>query len=245
MKTLENIVSFRHSSKIMKSPIKRNKEARTRTSFGTYAGAVALSPIDKEQVQDVEESSTPVVTNDIIARGKGAVSREKRNCKLGSVQQVDSDNELLPRNILDRHKELSIQQDDITVEQTTHQESENKWNLVDRNRKRRLGSEGVRGGSRLVGARRGTGTLKAVRRTADVFIGRLDTSITAEDVATYIDSTFDIMVYSIQQLDIISKDFVAFKVNVNMNDRTKLFNSELWPEDVIVDKYFNRNSTRV
>ena len=34
--------------------------------------------------------------------------------------------------------------------------------------------------------------------------------------------------------------YAAFKVNVKISDRDKVFEAELWPEDIIVNKFYNR-----
>ena len=52
---------------------------------------------------------------------------------------------------------------------------------------------------------------------------------------------FDIVVVNIVQLEIRSDNFIAFKVTVKAMEREKLFNAELWPEDLIVDKFYNKS----
>ena len=56
----------------------------------------------------------------------------------------------------------------------------------------------------------------------------------------YIVDNFEIEVSAIEQLKIKTDQYKAFKITVLMSERDKLFNSELWPEDVIVDKFYNR-----
>ena len=83
-------------------------------------------------------------------------------------------------------------------------------------------------------------SIKAVSRYLDVFIGRVDPGVTMDDLIEYIRKTFNISVVNIAQLEIRSDNFIAFKVTVKAMEREKLFNADLWPEDLIVDKFYNK-----
>ena len=95
---------------------------------------------------------------------------------------------------------------------------------------------------RVTGSRKEVHQLRAVKRTADVFIGRMDNDVTIEEIKDYISVNFELNVLNMEQLVIKTDKYRAYKVTVNMNERDKLFNAELWPEDVIVDKFYNRRS---
>lgn len=84
-------------------------------------------------------------------------------------------------------------------------------------------------------------SIKAVSRYLDVFIGRVDPGVTVDDLIEYIRKTFNIAVVNIVQLEIRSDNFIAFKVTVKAVEREKLFNADLWPEDLIVDKFYNKS----
>ena len=60
-----------------------------------------------------------------------------------------------------------------------------------------------------------------------------------DDVGCYIRENFGIEVNSIQQLEIKTDRYKAFKVSAAFHDRDKLFESDKWPENIIVDKFFN------
>ena len=64
--------------------------------------------------------------------------------------------------------------------------------------------------------------------------------MTIDDMIEYIRENFNITVVNIAQLEIRSDNFIAFKVTVKALERDKLFNAELWPEDLIVDKFYNK-----
>ena len=81
---------------------------------------------------------------------------------------------------------------------------------------------------------------RAVKRTADAYVGRVACDVAEDDIENYIKENFNINIESTVQLEIKTDRYKAFKITVAYNDREKLFNSELWPEDVVVDKYYNR-----
>ena len=82
--------------------------------------------------------------------------------------------------------------------------------------------------------------MKAVKRTADVFLGRVDKSVKEEEITQYIEDSFSVTVEKIEILNIKTDQFNAFKITVPSIERDKLFNSELWPEGMVVNKYYNK-----
>lgn len=106
-----------------------------------------------------------------------------------------------------------------------------EWQIVN-NRKRKTGITGKK--------KTEEASFRAATRYADVFIGRLDEGVSTDVVKDYIVENFKIPVVGISKVEIRSERHVAFKVTVNIRDRQSLFNSELWPEDIVVDKFYNR-----
>ena len=94
---------------------------------------------------------------------------------------------------------------------------------------------------RVVGSRKAVQQLRAVKRTADIFLGRIDNDISSDNIKDYITDNFQVKVCNIEQLIIKTDQYKAFKVTVDLNDREKLFKPELWPEYVLVDKFYNRS----
>ena len=84
--------------------------------------------------------------------------------------------------------------------------------------------------------------MKGITKTVDVFIGRLDISSTPEEINKYIESTFDIKVINTEKLSINNNTYNCFKVNIQIQDRDKLFDSNMWPQGVIVNKFYLRKS---
>ena len=96
---------------------------------------------------------------------------------------------------------------------------------------------------RLLGSKRDApSTMRAVRRTADVFLGRVDKEVTVDTIKDYIKDTFDVAVRNIEGVEIQSKQFSAFKITVLAEERETLFNAALWAEGMIVNKFYKRRN---
>ena len=98
-------------------------------------------------------------------------------------------------------------------------------------------------GVRLTGTRKETQTLKAVKRTGDVYVGRVDTTVSVEDITKYVNDNFEVDLLNVEQLKIKTERYRAFKITVHLGERDKLFASDMWPEDVIVDKFYSYRSS--
>ena len=96
---------------------------------------------------------------------------------------------------------------------------------------------------RLRGIRKGSDSsaFKAVKRTVDVFLGRVDRDTNTEIIHDYIKDNFNVTCVKIEKLQIKTELYDAFKITVSLSDRDVLFNRDLWPEDVVISKFYNRN----
>ena len=75
-----------------------------------------------------------------------------------------------------------------------------------------------------------------------MFLGRVDKEVTVDNIKDYIKDTFDVMIRSIEGVEIQSKQFNAFKITVLSEERETLFNAALWPEGMIVNKFYKRRN---
>ena len=127
------------------------------------------------------------------------------------------------------------------------------WITVRRNQRRPRQSNGEgqvnrdRGHTRpnynIMGAKKTShNNFKGVKRTVDVFLGRVVKTAAIEDISNYIEETFNVTPISLEPIKIGSKVFNAFKLTVLLDQRDKLFNADMWPEDVVVKKYYSRRS---
>ena len=98
---------------------------------------------------------------------------------------------------------------------------------------------------RLRGIRKGSGisSFKAVKRTVDVFLGRVDKDTTTDIIHDYVKDNFNVTCVKIEKLEIKTELYNAFKITVSLSDRDLLFNRDLWPEDVVISKFYNRNKS--
>ena len=81
---------------------------------------------------------------------------------------------------------------------------------------------------------------KSAERFVDVFIGRVEKSVNSEIISNYISDNFEIKCVGIEKLETKTDQYNCFKVNVNIHDREKLFKPELWPEGIVIKKYYIR-----
>ena len=206
----------------------------------SYADIVAKPQLNARVNSPKKDSgignSSPVV---LVTEPKtGAVSKKIQGDKKQQISKITPSK---------KEKETEKR----NYEDSAEEGEERDWTLVDRNwkKKRQSPRSAVNTAKekpsnyRLLGSRRDAhSTMRAVRRTADVFIGRVDRQVEAENVSDYIKEHFDVKVQNIEKVEIQSKLFNAFKVTVFLENRDKLFNAELWPEGIIVNKFYKRRS---
>ena len=128
------------------------------------------------------------------------------------------------------------------------------WTLVEKRKKspikkvtnrreqeKSYAGNGKRGNYKVTGVKKiSNNSFKGVRKTVDVFVGRVNTDVQVDDIRNYIGEIFQINILNIEQLDIRSQDTKAFKITVYLDERDCLFNSESWPDGVIVNKYYKK-----
>ena len=86
--------------------------------------------------------------------------------------------------------------------------------------------------------------MKGVKKKLDIYIGRCDSEVDCEVIIDYING-LQLNINGITCECLSSDDSIikSFKVSVFAEDRDKLLNAELWPENVIVRKFFtSRNN---
>ena len=76
----------------------------------------------------------------------------------------------------------------------------------------------------VTGSRKSHHQLKAVRRTADVFLGRMGSDVSIGSIKSYIQETFEIHVYNIEESKIVTDEYKVYKIISSLDEREKLFN---------------------
>ena len=96
---------------------------------------------------------------------------------------------------------------------------------------------------RLLGSKRDVPfAMRPVRRMADIFLGRANKDVEVDAIKECIKDNFNVIVQNIENVKIFSNDFNAFKITTFLDERDKLFNADLWPEGMIVNKFYKRKS---
>ena len=86
------------------------------------------------------------------------------------------------------------------------------------------------------------GGLRSSGRNMDLFIGRCELNTTIEDIKSHCRDSCNVNVIECIDLQSKSQYFKSFKINVSLSDRNRLLAPELWPEGIIVKKFFRRRS---
>lgn len=119
------------------------------------------------------------------------------------------------------------------------------WTTVDSRRNRKRNSKPLidyynrhqRNSERVFGSGNELGNFKAVQPTAQIYIGKVIKNVTVVEIGDYIKNTFNKRVIKLEKLDILSDDYNAFRLIVNLDDKEVFFNHELWPKNVVLDRY--------
>ena len=110
-----------------------------------------------------------------------------------------------------------------------------QWQLVQTKRKRET----------IKGTRKVAGEFKGAKRTAALYIGRCDPSVTPDVLKKYIDTELKIPIISCTQISNENSEVKSFKVLVEADVLIDLLGPSMWPENIVVRKFFyNRNHGR-
>ena len=66
----------------------------------------------------------------------------------------------------------------------------------------------------------------------------------SESLKTYILEELGVRVYRCEQLTTRSQSSKCFKVNLDVKDRDKLLSPDVWPEDIVCRKFFNKRKNQ-
>ena len=238
---IEELHSFRQSLNIsedLQTVTERQRRSSLGLASGSYAAAISKSPggadigQNQQRRPDIEEEARPtasaaLVTNPLTGGvTKGYRKNDKRQLPTTTILHETPENE--SPNRLDEVDQVGAAAE---------------WTLVQRNKKKREHLAKRTQFARVTGSLKTSSghSFRAAIRMADVFIGRVHKDVTCECLSEYINNSFHVNVEAVSQLDIRSDRFNAFKVTVKLSDRDKLFNAELWPEDILVNKFYSRS----
>ena len=114
---------------------------------------------------------------------------------------------------------------------TTNTDAEG-FQLVQRKRKRR---------ENIVGSKKVDMNqfIKSAPKIVDIYVGNVDYHVTVEALSEYVKSDIGIQTEKCEALQSRNPNYKSFKLSINISDRVKVLNPEVWPEGIICRKYYN------
>ena len=104
--------------------------------------------------------------------------------------------------------------------------------LVKNKRKRHNGN--------IIGSRQTEhGSLKSAVRTADIYVGNCGPDVNAQSIEEYLLDIYKIKINKCEELITKSQTYKAFKVSLNLDDRTKVLSPDAWPRGITCRKFYN------
>ena len=97
----------------------------------------------------------------------------------------------------------------------------------------------------IIGARKLAGNipLKSATRLGDLYLGNCDIEVTPESIIEYIHDITKVDIVKCDPLKSKNVHCKSFKLTMNMNDRSTLLNSDVWPEGILCRKFFSPPQT--
>ena len=93
------------------------------------------------------------------------------------------------------------------------------------------------------GTRTGNGLFKGVVTNCDLYIGKCDSTVTTEILSNYIKSEYNIKVFACDCLNEYEGS-KSYKVKLSIENRNKLPSSSMWPDNIVVRKFYNPKTSK-
>lgn len=236
---IEELSSFRQVDDNVGQPSDHRRRSSVGVGPGSYARAVvegerSVAAAQDEGQAEVGTGNPPgLVANPVT----GGISKSFR------MPRRDSESSRTSGRGGTSNLRIRREQQQPRLDEHEQPDEGDDWIQVQRNKKKQRENAMVRKESaKILGSKKTCGhSFKAATKSVDVFIGRVHKDVSMDKISEYIKDTFNVNVVSILQLDIKSDRVNAFKVTVNLSEREKLFNGELWPEDIVVNKFYNKS----
>ena len=81
-------------------------------------------------------------------------------------------------------------------------------------------------------------TIKSAKKHGDLYVGNCDLGVTADSLSSYISKEIGFKVVACEELKTRSIVSKSFKVTMNMHERQKLLNPNVWPEEIVCRKFY-------
>lgn len=180
-------------------------------------------------------------TPDITSKNLSSTAKSNKIVELqrNIYRDIKTINNARAREIEIEPTESSFSQDNFN-NNTRIFRGRNK-NIITKNNTRKINnfknSTSITGSKQVV-----EGSFKSINKTVDLFLGRVDLSTTASEIDNYIKKVFNVKTLKTEVLTINNNTYNCFKISIDFLDRDKLFDSDKWPEGIIINKFYKRKS---
>ena len=82
-------------------------------------------------------------------------------------------------------------------------------------------------------------SIRSAKRHGDLYLGNCDLEVTTDSLISYVKKETGISVIACKELETRSTMSKSFKISLNMSDRQKLLDPNVWPEEIICRKFYN------
>ena len=108
------------------------------------------------------------------------------------------------------------------------------FQLVQRKRKRSYNRN-------IIGSKKAPGMsgLRGAVKTADLYLGNCDLSVTSEIIEDYVLKEMSIKIMKCESLKARDPNTTSFKLTLTLDDRLKLLNADVWPENIVCRKFYS------
>ena len=213
------------------SKVRSNTVAKNITDTGLlFSDIVSLPPTTKNNTSN---SGTSAVSTTRVSTENTSTSVINGNCNEGEGRPTTGSNRFRKRsysNNGDNDRIMnSVPHMQLEGVEPDGSGGDNGWQ---RQHSRRKKNDIIRGTKKI------TGSLKGAKTNSDLYIGKCDSSVTIEIISNYIKNESDIDVIECVCLNEYEGG-KSFRVTLSFEDRLKLLSSTMWPENIVVRKFYS------
>ena len=81
--------------------------------------------------------------------------------------------------------------------------------------------------------------LRSAVKTADLYLGNCNLSVTSEIIENYVLKEMNIKLRKCEPLKARDPNTTSFKLTLTLDDRLKLLNADVWPENIVCRKFYS------
>ena len=197
------------------------------------------SPLNVKPLNSI--SSPNFISNRIVDLQRNIMY----NFKSGTSSSCNNDSDKYSSKDSERENanDHKMEKNSLTI---PDEENANKWIPFESRKKRYLNRRRRDDSTNYItGSKQDSSdNLKGINKTVDIYIGRVDISSTPEVIKSYIKTNFDVSVLNAEKIVTKTDKYNSFKVTIDLKNREALFKHDMWPENIIINKFYNRNKNK-